>query len=184
MQRRIEIAHDINDAYHLGRDWEIGGMAKAAPKIMSSLFTYVIWPGLVEEAVTSQFTDDRRGWGTHALSFALGTAASTFIGLRDMIYGLTHGRDPQVGLLGSPLDDVKRLVGDATKHRPMDKVNAGKLVQDAVTVFGDSTGMGPKHIGTAIRYGMDVYNGIQKPKTAGDIYRGVVSGNQTKRTER
>src|SRR5205823_1776906 len=158
--------------------------AKATPQIMSSIFTYVIWPGLVEEAVTSQFTDDRRGWGAHALSFTLGTAASTFIGLRDMVYGLTHGRDPQVGLLGSPLDDIKRLVGDATKHRPLDKANAGKFVQDSLTVAGDTTGYFPKHIATAIRYGMDVYNGIQHPKSAGDIYRGVVSGNQTKRIER
>jgi hypothetical protein len=184
MQRRIEIAHDINDAYKLGRQGDISAAAKLAPQVMSSLFTYVIWPGLVEEAVTGQFTDDKRGWGTHALSFALGTAASTFIGLRDMIYGLTHGRDPQVGLLGSPLDDIKRLVGDATKHRPVDKANAGKLVQDAVTVFGDATGMGPKHIGTALRYGMDVYNDVQRPKTFGDVFRGVVSGTQHKRVER
>jgi len=184
MQRRIEIAHDVNDAYKLGRQGDISGAAKMAPQIVSSLFTYVIWPGLVEEWVTGQFTDDERGWGTHALSFALGTAASTFIGLRDMVYGLTHGRDPQVGLLGSPLDDVKRLVGDATKHRPVDKQNAGKLVQDAITVFGDATGMGPKHIGTAVRYGMDVYNDIQRPKTVGDIFRGVVSGKQSKHVEK
>ncbi len=184
MQRRIEIAHDVNDAYKLGRQGDISGAAKMAPQVMSSIFTYVIWPGLVEEAVTGQFTDDRRGWGTHSLSFALGTAASTFIGLRDMVYGLTHGRDPQVGLLGSPLDDVKRLVGDATKHHPIAKQNAGKLVQDAITVFGDVTGMGPKHIGTAIRYGMDTYNDIQRPKSAGDIFRGIVSGKQSKRIER
>ena len=184
MQRRIEIAHDIADAYKLGRQGEIAAAAKMTPQIASSLFTYVIWPGLVEEWVTGQFTDDKRGWGTHALSFTLGTAASTFIGLRDMVYGLTHGRDPQVGLLGSPLDDIKRLVGDATKHRPLDKANAGKFVQDTLTVTGDATGMSPKHIGTAIRYGMDVYNGIQKPKTAGDVYRGVISGQQTKRIER
>ena len=184
MQRRIEVAHDINDAYKLGRQGEIAAALKMSPQIASSIFTYVLWPGLVEEAVSSQFTDDKRGWGTHALSFALGTAASTFIGLRDMVYGLTHGRDPQVGLLGSPLDDVKRLVGDATKHRPLDKANAGKFVQDTVTVFGDATGMGPKHIGTALRYGMDVYNDIQRPKTVGDVFRGVVSGNQTKRQEK
>jgi hypothetical protein len=184
MQRRLEIAHDVNDAYKLGRQGDISAAAKMAPQVMSSLFTYVIWPGLVEEAVTGMFTDDRRGWGTHALSFILGTAASTFIGLRDMVYGLTHGRDPQVGLLGSPLDDAKRLVGDATKHRPLDRQNAGKLVQDAVTVFGDATGMGPKHIGTAVRYGMDVYNNIQHPKSAGDIFRGVVSGTEKKRIER
>jgi hypothetical protein len=184
MQRRIEIAHDIADAYKLGRQGELAAAAKMTPQIASSIFTYVIWPGLVEEWVTGQFTDDKRGWGAHALSFALGTAASTFIGLRDMVYGLTHGRDPQVGLLGSPLDDVKRLVGDATKHRPLDKANAGKFVQDTITVVGDATGMAPKHVGTAIRYGIDVLNKVQKPKTAGDVFRGVVSGQQTKRTER
>jgi len=184
MQRRIEIAHDINDAYKLGKQGEIGAAAKAVPQIMSSIFTYVIWPGIVEEAVTSQFTDDKRGALAHALAFTLGTAASTFIGIRDLMYGLTHGQDPQAGLMSSPLHDVSNLIRDAKKNHPLDKQNAGKLVEDAVTVFGDATGMGPKHVGAAARYGMDVWNKQQRPKTAGDVYRGVVSGNQSKRTER
>ena len=184
MQRRIEIAHDINDAYKLGKQGEIGAAAKAVPQIMSSIFTYVIWPGIVEEAVTSQFTDDKRGALAHALAFTLGTTASTFIGIRDLMYGLTHGQDPQAGLMSSPLHDVSNLIRDAKKNHPLDKQNAGKLVEDAVTVFGDATGMGPKHVGAAARYGMDVWNKQQWPKTAGDVYRGVVSGNQSKRTER
>jgi hypothetical protein len=184
MQRRIELAHDVNDAYKLGRQGEIAAAAKAVPQIMSSIFTYVIWPGLVEEAVTSQFTDDKRGALAHALSFTLGTAASTFIGIRDFVYGLTHGQDAQVGLMSNPLHDAGNLLKDVKKNRPLNKQNAGKLVEDAVTLFGDATGMGPKHIGAAARYGMDVWNKQQRPKTAGDVYRGVVSGTQSKRTER
>jgi hypothetical protein len=71
---------------------------------MANIMTYVIWPGLVEEAVSAQFFDDKKKGGLigHALAFTLGTAASTFIGIRDLAYGLTHDKDPQAGLISSP----------------------------------------------------------------------------------
>lgn len=186
MQRRFEIAHDLNDAYKLAKGGEIKQAAAMAPSTFANIMTYVVWPGLVEEAVTSQFFDDKKKGGLigHALAFSLGTAASTFIGIRDLAYGLTHGTDPQTGLLSSPLHDVSQLLRDVKKDRPLNKQKAGKLVEDAITVFGDATGMGPKHVGTAAHYGIDVLTREQRPKGLGDVYRGVITGHQQKREVR
>src|SRR5262249_37541057 len=46
MQRRIEIAHDINDVYKLGRAGELKAALKGLPQIVDSLMTNVIWVGL------------------------------------------------------------------------------------------------------------------------------------------
>lgn len=182
-QRRLEIAHDINDAYKLGKEGEIKEAAKQVPQIASSIFTHVLWVGLVEQAVEHQFSDNKRSSIENAVAFALGGMAQSLIGVRDLVSGLARDRDPSVGLLSSPLHDVKSLFDDVKKNKPLSKQNAGKLVQDSITVFGHATGMGPKHVGTVVRYGMDAYNGVQRPKTAGDVYRGAVSGKQEKHHE-
>lgn len=180
MQRRIEIMHDFNDAWKLGREGEIKAAAKMMPKVLGDIMTYVVWVGVVEEAVAHQFSDDKHGALYHSLAFTIGTLASTFIGLRDLAYGLTHGRDPGTGLISSPLHDIANVVRNVQKDRPLSKEHAGKFVEDGITLFGDLTGMGPKHVGTAIHYGMDYATGVQRPRTAGDVYRGLVSGKQEK----
>lgn len=183
LQRQMEIAHDVNDAWKLGKQGEIKQAVSKIPHIASTVFTYVIWTGLVEEMVASQFTEDHRSLLSKALSSALGPLANTWVGLRDLAYGIEHGTDPDLGLLSSPLHDAARLVKDAKKPHPIGKQNAGKFVEDAITVIGDATGLGPKHIGAPIRYGMDVWTGQQKPKTPLDVYRGLATGQQALRKE-
>ena len=125
MQRRIELFHDINDTYKLGMDGEIKAAAKNMPGIATSLFAYYIWPAVVEEMVTSEFTDDRRGLGTKIVMGALGGVASTFLYLRELTYGLIHGREPGAGLAQGPLQDVSKLMQDIEKAAPI-KATSGE----------------------------------------------------------
>jgi hypothetical protein len=182
MQRMFEIVHDVNDAYHLGRSGEIGKAGDKAINALTSTFVYVVWPAIVEEAVSSQFYEDKKSGGflAHAFKYSLGTIAQSIIGLRDLVYGIEHGREPAVGMISTLLHDPTQLIRDASKHRPMDKANAGKLVQDALTTSGDFTGVGTQHLGSIARYGIDLTTKQQKPKTYGDIYRGFVTGKQEK----
>lgn len=184
MQRRLEIAHDISDTYNLGRSGEIKAAIKKVPKILDSFMANVVWVGLVEEAVSGQFTDDKRGLIEHALPFIFGTLAQTVIGARDLVWALTHGREPQVGLLSGFLQELGAVIRDMKKPHPLSKQNVGKFVEDAVAAIGDVTGMAPKPVGRALHYGIDVATGMQKPRTFGDVYRGIVSGRQTKRVEK
>lgn len=177
MQRRIELAHVINDTYKLGRDGEISEAAKNFPDILSKTFTYVIWPTLVEEAVTGLTTDDRRGWGAHALSAATLGLSSSVLYLRDFVHGLTHGHDPGVGLISSPLHDIANLGRDIAKGKQaLSPQHAGKLVQDTITAFGEATGRLPKEVGNVARFGIDMANHQQNPRTPMDYFRGVTRG--------
>lgn len=188
LQRTIELAHDVNDAYRLGRGGELKEAASMLPNLLARTAVFVFWPAVVEQIVQSQFEDDHNAKKTflnNALTMALGTPAmsiaQSIIGVRDLAYGIEHSREPQVGLISSPLHDVTQLVRDVRKNRPFDRQNAGKLIQDAITVSGDLTGLAPKHVGTALHYFHDVVREVQKPKSAEDVYRGVITGEQQKR---
>lgn len=177
MQRRIEIFHDINDAYKLGMRGDITAAAKMVPSILSSTAVYVAWTGIVEEMVTGQFTDDRRGLGSKALTFLFGTVAQSIIGLRDLVYDLESGRE-SAGLVSTPINDLIHFKRDLSKRQPLAKHHAGQLLQDGCTALGDLGGLCPKHLGTIAHYGLDVFNGFQHPRSATDVYRGAVSGRQ------
>jgi hypothetical protein len=183
MQRLIELGHDTADAYHLGTSGEFTEAAKMFPTIARKTFVYMLWPMLVEEAVSAQFYEERKKGGllSHALAYTFGTLGQSVIGIRDIFYALEHNREPAIGTLSTLLHDPVQLIRDAKKDRPLAKQNAGKFVHDALTTLGDFTGIGSAHIGSLAHYGIDLATGAQpKPRTAGEVFRGVVTGKQQK----
>lgn len=184
MQRRIEIIHDVNDWYKLGRQGDIGRAAKMTPAILSSLAVYVVWTGLVEELVSSQFTQDKRGLGAKAATFLFGTVAQTIIGLRDIAYDLKSGNEG-VGLFGTPIHHLQHLKRDALEKKdPLGREHAGQLVEDFCSTLGDWKGLCPTPLGRLAHYGLDVFDGFQHPRNLTDVYRGAVSGKQKLRMEK
>lgn len=182
MQRKIEILHDLNDAYKLGKQKEIGQAAKQIPKIAQKIFSYVIFPAIVEEAVTGQFTKSGEGLGHLALATVLQGLTNSIIGVRDIAWSLGHGQEPSTGLLSAPLHDMANLKRDITRGAPFSREHAGKMIQDTLTVMGDLSGVSPKPVARALRYGHDVVRGVQHPRTLGDVYRGLASGQQELRS--
>jgi len=185
MQRRIEIAHQLNDAYHLVGEGEINKAARTTPGIAADVFTYVIWPTIVEEWVTGLTTDDRRGWGTHLVQGAFMGLSSSVLYLRDLMHAFVTGQDPGVGLLSSPLHDMNKVLRDFKHGREaMNKAHAGKTVADTLTVLGEATGMVPKTIANATRFGIDLVNHQAYPKSVPDVLRGVTRGTTKLRVEK
>jgi len=185
MQRRIEIAHQLNDAYHLVGDGEIKSAASKVPGITADVFTYVIWPTIVEEWVTGLTTDDRRGWGTHLAAGAFMGLSSSVLYLRDLMHAFVTGQDPSVGLLSTPLHDANNMLRQFKKGRTaLDRKNAGKTIGDTLTVFGEMTGMAPKTIDNAIRFGIDLVNKQAHPKSLTDYRMGLTRGTEKKRVEK
>lgn len=180
MQRRVELAHAINDAYKMGREGEIAAAAKKMPDILAQTMVYVVWPTLVEEWVTGMTTDDRRGWGEHLLTGAAMGLGSTIIYLRDIIHATVTGHDPGVGLVSSLLHDFNNAIRDL-KHgkKAFDKQHAGKTVQDLITVYGEWTGKAPKAVGSAARGLIDYGTGQAKPKSFTE-WRMLTTRGQTK----
>ena len=183
MQRRIEMFHDMNDAYHLGLRGKINEASKKLPTILSSLATYVIWTGIVEEVASQQFFSDRRSLGEKTLGWVFGTAAQTVIGVRDLIYDLQTGKE-DAGLISTPVHDTANLIRDAKKAGPLDKQHIGKLVADGCATIGDWKGLCPRHVGKAMQYGIDMFNGYQVPHSGWDVEKGLLTGTQKQKIVR
>jgi hypothetical protein len=179
------MAHKVNDAWQLGKEREINAASKKLGSAFVDFMTYMVWPTIVEEAVTGIGTDDHRGWGTKLISGATMGAASSVLYLRDLIHGAISGHEPGVGMLSSALHDVNNLVRDVGHGREaLNKQHAGKTVGDFLTVAGESTGMMPKIVGNAARYGINVAKGQEKPKSIADVLLGATKGSQKRRIEK
>lgn len=185
MQRRIETAHKLNDAWQLGKEKEIGQATKKLRSAFTDFMTYMIWPTIVEEVVQGIGTDDHRTWGTKLISGATMGAASSVLYLRDLVHGMISGHEPGVGMLSSALHDVNNVARDATKGREaFNKQHAAKTVGDILTVAGESTGMLPKVVANTARYGINVASGQEKPKSIADVLLGATKGTQKRRVEK
>ena len=185
MQRRIELAQDIKDTYSLAvKQGELNKAAANIPSIMTDVMTYVVWPTLIEELVTGSTTDDRRGWGEHLAFAAANGLASSFLYARDIVHGLTTGSDASVGLISSMLHDVVKGVKAPEKHNAFTKQQLGKTVGDTLTMLGHTTGMAPKTIDNATRFGIDLVNGAANPHSAGDWLRGITRGTTKERVQK
>ncbi len=185
MQRKIETAHAINDMYQLGKEGEIKSAAKMAPGIVADIMTYAIWTVIVEEVVSSQYTDDKRSGLTRLAGFGSTALSNSVLYLRDLAYAFNTGHDPGVGLVSSPLHDMSNVVRDIKRGSgSFSKQRAGKTLENILTLTGDGTGMAPRTIDHALRFGVDLVNRQVHPKTAGDWWRGVTHGTTEKRIER
>lgn len=186
MQRRIETAHKLIDAYDLGvNEREFGKASRKLSSAFGDFMTYMIWPTIVEEAVNGIGTDDHRTWGTRIISGSLMGAASSVLYLRDLIHAATTGRDPGVGMLSSFLADQNKVVRDLYHGREaFNKQHAAKTVGDLMTAAGEVTGMMPKAVSNVVRYGMSVAEGQEKPRSITDVLLGAARGTQKRRVEK
>ncbi len=185
MQRRIEMAHKVNDAWQLGKEKEIAAASKKAGSAFVDFMTYMVWPTIVEEAVTGIGQEDHRGWGQRLISGATMGAASSVLYLRDLIHGAVSGHEPGVGMMSSALHDVANVFRDMAHGREaLNKQHAAKTVGDFLTVTGEATGMMPKIVGNAARYGINVASGQEKPKSVADVLLGATKGTQKRRVEK
>lgn len=185
MQRRAEIAFLINDTYKLGREGEIRAAIGNVPQLSALMFSAIIWPTLIEELVTGIGTEDHRTGLERLLHATLTGVSASILYARDIAYGIATDREPSVGLASTPLHDFKNLVHDLKQGKKMmDREHAGKTVEHFITMFGDVTGMGPKIVGHATRFGIDTLSGAQRPRTPADIFIGTTKGTMKRRIER
>jgi hypothetical protein len=185
MQRTIEIAHKMNDAYELGKDKEIKAASKKAASAFGDFMTVMIWPTIVEEAVTGIGTDDHRTLLMRAISAGTMGIASRVVYLRDIIHGLVSGHEPGVGLISSAGHDFA-AAAKVIMHPKVafSRQHAAKSVGDLLTFGGEVTGMMPKTVSNVVRYGISNFEGQEKPKSPADILLGASRGTQKRRVEK
>ncbi len=185
MQRRIETAHKLNDTYHHLSDGEFKAASQKAWSAFGDFMTYMFWPTVVEELVQGIGSDDHRTWGSRIISGATMGAASSVLYLRDLVHGMISGHEPSAGMASSALHDVGNVFRDALKGREaLNKQHAGKTIGDLLTITGEATGKMPKIVGNTVRYGINVANKQEKPKSVADVLLGVTKGTQKRRVEK
>lgn len=186
MQRRIETAHKLIDAYDLGvNEREFGSAARKLRSATGDMVSYMIIPTLIEEMVNGIGTDDHRTLASRIISGSLMGAASSVLYLRDIIHAAVSGHDPGLGLATSFLADQNKVVRDLYHGREaFNKQHAAKTVGDLMTAAGELTGVVPKAVANIARYGINVAEGQEKPKGIKDLLLGVTRGTQKERVEK
>lgn len=164
MNRQYELAWKAGDTLGMVKDGEYAKAMKEVPGITGMIFSYVLFPALVEELVTPLTNDKHESWGKMAAKSIGFSLASSWIGIRDIASAALNGRDPSVGLLGTAYKTVTDTVRDLNKDRPFSKANAGALLQHAATTLGAMTGLVNAQVGKAARFGLDVANRQEHPK--------------------
>ena len=164
MNRQYELAWKAGDTLGMVKDGEYAKAMKEVPGIGGMLFSYVLFPALVEELVTPLTNDKHESWGKMAAKSIGFSLASSWIGIRDIASAALNGRDPSVGLLGTAYKTVTDTVRDLNKDRPFSKANAGALLQHVATTLGAMTGLVNAQVGKAARFGLDVANRQEHPK--------------------
>jgi hypothetical protein len=77
------------------------------------------------------------------------------------------------------------MLRDFKKGREaMNKQHAGKTVADTLTVLGELSGMVPKTIANATRFGIDLVNHQTHPKNVREVFRGATRGTTKLRVEK
>jgi hypothetical protein len=185
MQRRIEIAHDLNDTYQLGRQKQWSAAAAHLPGLLADVMTYVVWPTIVEEAVTGLTTQDKKGWGQHLAAGAFLGLSTSVLYLRDLVQAVVHGRDVSAGLLGAPFQDVANVARDFGKgNKSWSRQNAGRTVGHMLNLIGDGTGMAPHTLNNAVKFGIDLVNHQAHPHSPMEVFRGATRGQTQRKVER
>jgi hypothetical protein len=100
-----------------------------------------------------------------------------------LIYDLQTGKE-DAGLISTPMHDTANLIRDARKADPLGKQHIGKLIADGCATIGDWKGLCPRHVGKAMQYGIDVFNGYQVPHSGWDVEKGLITGTQKQKIVR
>jgi hypothetical protein len=180
--RQFELGWRMRESVGLVKEGEYAAAAKELPKQVAMLFSYVIFPAVIEELVTPLTTDDKSSWGkkaSKALAFGLG---SSWVGIREVVHAMLHLQDPQAGLMTTVLKTGTDMSRDLSKGaQAFDKQHVGMTIQHGITAFGAVTGLTNAQEGKAVRFIHDYATGVQKPRGWNDWYKGIRYGTMKER---
>jgi len=155
MNRQYELVWKAGDALGMIKEGNAAEGAKQLAGATAGLFSYVIFPALIEELVTPMSNDQHESWGKKAAKGLAYTVSASWIGIRDVISAMLMGRDPATGLLTTTAKAATDFARDLSKDRPFSKQHAGNIIQHGATMIGAATGLVNAQVG---RTGKFIYN--------------------------
>jgi hypothetical protein len=164
MNRQYELLWKSGEALDLAKQGDYRAAMQRAPELTSMLFTYVLAPALVEEAVTPLASQDGDSWGKKAAKGIAFTLGASWVGVRDVANALLNGRDPSVGLISTAAKTITDFGRDLHKQAPFGREHAGKVVRDGSTLLGALSGVVPAQVGRTAEFGLGVSQGTERPR--------------------
>lgn len=165
MNRQYELVWKAGDTLGMVKEGEYKKAMAMTPGLTAGLFSYILFPALIEELVTPLGDDKKESWGVKAAKGLTFTVSSSWIGIRDIAAAALHGRDPTVGLLTTTAKTGTDLFRDLSKDRPLSKEKAGSIIQHGATFMGALTGLTNAQEGKAAKFIYNYNQGLEpKPK--------------------
>lgn len=175
-QRQYEMAWKAKDALGMAREGDLQSALKEVPGLMGGLWAYVVFPALIEQAV-SPIVTGKDSYAESAIKWGARTLGSSIPILRDMIEAYLGNRDPTIGLYSTAAGAINDIVKDVGRGQiSLNKAHAGKTIRHTATAFGALTGLTNAQEGKTGEFVYDVMTGQQKPKNATEVLKGLWHG--------
>jgi hypothetical protein len=183
LQRQYEMAWRAKDALGQFNEGEYKEGLKEVPNLMKGLWAYVVFPALIEQAVSPILTG-QESTTEKILSYGARGLSSSIPVLRDAVEAYLGGRDPSVGLYTTGVKMLTDAIKDIPKGRvAFDKQHAGNTIRHAITATGVLTGLTNAQMGRTGEFMFNYVTGKEKPRDASAIMRGLWHG-QSKEPKR
>ena len=175
-QRQYEMAWRAKDALGQFKEGEYKEGLKEVPNLAKGLWAYIIFPALIEQAVSPLVTG-QESTTEKVLTYGARTLASSLPVVRDMVEALLGGRDPTVGLYSTGIKMLADAVRDYSKGEvSFNRAHAGKTIRHTVTAFGAASGLTNAQMGRTGEYVYNYATGQERPRDIGDILKGLWHG--------
>jgi len=181
LQRQFEMSWRAKEAFGKITEGEFKEAAKDVPRLGVMLFSYVVFPALIEEMVTPLTNDKRESWGKWgAMALIKGLSSSIPI-LRDITHSFLTGHDPSAGLFSTGYKAVSDLVKDLRREKPFSKQNAGNYLQHGAVAIGAATGWMAAQPGKTAKFIYNYATGQERPRGYGQWWHGIRYGTAKER---
>lgn len=172
LQKQFEFAWKAKAAGKAGWEGDFREAWKYGKQLPGMLFSFVIWPAIIEEMVTPYTNEEKDSWGKKAAKALTLGVSSSWIGNRDAVHAFVNVRDTQAGLFGplvQPIQlflrDIPALVGGHTTVE-----QRGRAIRNANGTLGSLAGMSSMQIGRAAEFMYRYNHGLEHPKGFGWLY--------------
>lgn len=175
LNRQYELMWKAGDTLGLVKEGEYAQAAKKVPELTWGLFSYIIFPALIEELVSPLSNDEKESWGAKAAKGLVKGLSSSWIGIRDIAHASLTGHDPSAGLISSTYKTVSDLSRDLAKV-PMNKQKAGDIIQHGTVAFGALTGLTNAQEGKTAKFVYNYTVGQEHPRGFHQWWHGIRYG--------
>jgi hypothetical protein len=181
MNRQFELGWRVRDAAGLVKTEPIEAM-KQVPGLAGMLFSYVIFPAMIEELVTPLTNEERESWGKKIAKGLTFSTCSSWIGARDFCHAALNLHDPQAGMWDATLKTGTDVARDLAKGKEaFGPQHRGATIQHGITLLGAVSGWTNAAEGKVSKFIHNQSVGIEKPRGWNDWYKGLRFGTTKER---